>query len=167
MKNAILLFFLTMLFSKNIVANENIEMSEKKCDFYAFYEFAKETKTKMMTAVFEKASPAMAMICQKEILKFKAKEVALNKTYGFKLEGKMLSRYDRDKLIYTRPLTVIGNIGAIRSTMNFNLYYFNVEYVSDYMMGEKSFRAVYFTKEEAIDARKSLVDAYNGVFENE
>jgi hypothetical protein len=167
MKKNIMMTLLIILFSQNIMATETIEMNKKKCEFYAFYSFTKETQTKMMQAVFEKASPAMGMICQEEILEFREKEKILNRVYGFKLEGKMLSRYDGDELRYTRPLTIIGNIGAIYSTRNFKFHVFEVEYISDYMMGEKSFRAVYFTKEKAIDARKSLVDAYNGVFENE
>jgi hypothetical protein len=162
MKQVILILIFILPFFTN--ANE-IKMDEKKCNLFAFYSFINESHTKSMMAVFDEAHPSMSLLCQKEIKDFRQKELEKEKVYGFKIDGSMITRYDGDRLRYTKPLKAISEIGSISRTIDFELYTFSVTFLNDYIsnsrVAEKTFYAVYFDKSDALLDRKRLIKAYN------
>lgn len=157
------IFLILFFFLSFCVESKEIEMDSKKCELYAFHTFKNESMTKSMHSMFTDALPSMTQACSDEIKKIKDNDFIINKTFGYKLENGMLSRYDGGRLKYTKPLDAISEIGVITRTPIHSLYTFPVSFIKNYIAkgSEDQFNAVFFTEKEAEIARESLISAYS------
>ena len=169
MKNKIFLILILIFCLSFDVNSKEAKIDSVKCRLYALQTFKTETETASIQVEFKDSLPFMSLTCSKEIEEFKKNYSMLDKPFAFKLDNGMLTRYDEGRIKYTKPLNSISEIGSINRTPIHGFYYFYVSFIESYRVknSEGRFKAIFFTEDEAKNARNSLISEYSKIITKE